>query len=306
MGSAASVAVLVGLLAGACSSSASSPSSSKQVTPAGSVAAPSGWSRVDVNTGSVSPIAESVATSGAFYVVSPDRSRVAYDACCGWDRPVRVANIDGTQAHTVSAAGLGGEGEQWSRDGSLLVFQQRDHSTNQLGNLFVQNVVTGQRTQVTNLDESKAWGWYFLFPSFSADGKSVLYQLPRGHQNDNNRLWDLWSVPVTGGTPTLVQRNAGWGGYSPDGKSLAYLSPLTPNFTGKRLWIKSVHGGTPRVLVRGGDLRWLRWSPDGTRIAYANGDAVYTVNPATGTIKPVANLGSQPEWIGDHTLIAGN
>ncbi len=78
-------------------------------------------------------------------------------------------------------------------------------------------------------------------------------------------------MPVAGGKPTLVQRNAAWGGYSPDGKWLAYLSPVRRDFTGAGLWITNVHGGTPRALVRGGSLRWVRWSPDGTRIAYSNG-----------------------------------
>jgi Tol biopolymer transport system component len=215
-----------------------------------------------------------------------------------------VANLDGTQARRVSAAGSSGFGEQWSPDGSLLVYQQQpDGSTSHLGNLFVQNMSTGQRTRVTNLDQSKNWGWWFLFPSFSPDGRSVLYQAPRGHSNDNNRLWDLWSVPVTGGKPTLVQRNAGWGAYSPDGKSLAYLSPMRSDFTGAGVWITSLQGGTPRALVRGGQLRWLRWSPDGTRIAYSNGDAIYTVDPATGKTKKVANGGAQPQWIDDHTLV---
>ena len=58
-------------------------------------------------------------------------------------------------------------------------------------------------------------------------------------------------VPVAGGQQTLVRRNAGWGGYSPDGRWLAYLSPVSGNdFAGGGLWIASVHGGTARALVR--------------------------------------------------------
>jgi Tol biopolymer transport system component len=299
----ASVVVVVGLLAAACSSSTSPAASTTHVadtTPAKT----SNWSTVDLNTGSITPVHGSGATSGAFYVVSPDQTKVAYNPCCSWETPVRMANLNGTQVHHVSAAASDGVGEQWSPDGSLLLYQQRDGSTNQLGNLFVQNLATGQRTRVTNLDH-KEWGWWFTYPSFSPDGKSILYQRPNGHlPNDDNRSWDLWSAPVTGGKPTLVQRNAAWGSYSPDGKRLAYLSPLKEgDFTGSGLWIKNVHGRTPRALIRGGGLRWVRWSPDGTRIAYSDGNAIYTVDAATGTTKKVVGHGGQPEWLNNHTLI---
>jgi Tol biopolymer transport system component len=217
-----------------------------------------------------------------------------------------MANLNGTQVHQISARGWDGVGEQWSPDGSLLVYQQRDSSTNLLGNLFVQNLATGQRTRVTNLDQTQEWGWWFTFPSFSPDGKSILFQLPRGHlPSDDNRTWDLWSVPVAGGTPTLVQRKAGWGGYSPDGKWLAYLSPVRRDFTGAGLWITSVHGGTPHALVRHGSLGWLRWSPDGRRIAYSDGSAIYVVDAATGSTRKVGH-GDNPEWLDDHTVILGS
>ena len=269
---------------------------------------PSNWSTVDVNTGSITPVPGSIATSGSFYVVSPDQTKVAYNPCCNWETPVRMANLDGTQVHNVSAAGSYGVGEQWSPDGSAVVYQQRDGSggSMELGNLFVQNLATGQRTRVTNLDH-KQWGWWFTFPSFSPDGKSILYQRPNGHMmNNGNRSWDLWSAPVTGGKPTLVQRNAAWGSYSPDGRRLAYLSPLKEgDFTGSGLWIKNVQGGTPRALIRGGGLQWVRWSPDGTRIAYVDGSAIYAVDAATGTTKQVVRHAGQPEWLNNHTLIVG-
>jgi Tol biopolymer transport system component len=108
-------------------------------------------------------------------------------------------------------------------------------------------------------------------------------------------------VPVTGGKPTLVEPNAGWGGYSPNGKWLSYLSPVRHDFSGERLWITNVRGGTPRPVVRG-SLLWPRWSPDGTRIAYADGPDVYVVDAATGSTRKVGR-GGQPEWLDDHTLI---
>jgi Tol biopolymer transport system component len=173
----------------------------------------------------------------------------------------------------------------------MLVYQQRDASTEQLGNLIVQDVATGQRTRVTNFDQTRSWGWWFTFPSFAPDGRSILFQLPSGDPNNND--WDLWSAPITGGKQTLVKRNTGWGGYSPDRTRLAYLSPVNPqDFTGGGLWIASIHGGTPQAATAEGDISWVRWSPDGTQISYSDGGSIYVLDVATGSATRIADGGT--------------
>ena len=260
-------------------------------------------SLVDLRTGQVTLLPASIATSGTYYAVSPDHTTVAYNNCCNRPDPLFVANVDGTQMRQVTPAGRDAFGAQWSPDGSLLVYQQRDVYTYHLGNLVVQDIGTGRRTRLTNFDQTQSWDWWFTFPSFAPDGRSVLFQLPRG--NPNNPIWDLWSVPVAGGKPTLVRRNAGYGGYSPDGRWLAYLSPVNAHdFTGGKLWITSVHGGKPRSLVPGGHLGWLRWSPDGTRISYSNGGSIYVLDIATGSSTRIGR-GGTAEWFDDHSLIVG-
>ena len=262
-----------------------------------------GPAMVDLSTGDVTPLPPSIATAGgAYYAVSPDHTKVAYSRCCNLSEPLLVANVDGTQVRQISAKGWDTFGAQWSPDGSLLVYQQRDGSTEHLGNLVVQDVATGRRTRLTNFDQTQIWGWWFMFPSFAPDGRSILFHLPRG--SNAAPIWDLWSVPVAGGKPTLVRRNAGWGGYSPDGKSLAYLSPVTADFSGGRLLVTSVQGGTPRAMVSTGHLNWLRWSPDGTRISYVDGRSVYVLNVAIGSTTKVAE-GNTAEWLDDNTLIIG-
>jgi len=119
----------------------------------------------------------------------------------------------------------------------------------------------------------------------------------------NDPIEDLWSVSVTGGTPTLVRRNAGDGVYSSDGKWLAYT--VFPKGGGNgTLWITGAHGGTPRALASG-DVGWLRWSPDGTRLSYDNNGGVYVADVAAGTTTQVAN-GDQAEWLDNDTLTVGN
>ena len=82
-----------------------------------------------------------------------------------------MANVDGTQVRQISAIGQDAFGAQWSPDGSMLVYQQRDGSTQLLGNLFVQDVATGLRTRLTNFDQTQPRDWWFTFPSFAPDGE---------------------------------------------------------------------------------------------------------------------------------------
>jgi dipeptidyl aminopeptidase/acylaminoacyl peptidase len=305
-----SVLVVVGLLMSACTSSTSSTAPSSPVTAAIPPAGTANGSMVDINTGKITPLPTSIARSGTYYAVSPDHTMVAYSNCCSPSDPLYVANIDGTGIRQITVEGQDAYGAQWFPDGSVLLYQQRDASTQKLGNLFVQNVATGQRTQITNFDQTQSWGWWFTFPSFWQGSKYVLFQLPSG--DPSNPTWDLWDVPVTGGTPGLARRDAGWGGLAYGLASskgdFAYLSPVSKDdFTGGGLWIDSwdLRAVTPRALVSEGHLTWLRWSPDGSRISYTDGASIFVVNVATGSTTKVAE-GGNAEWFDDNTLIVGN
>ena len=300
-----SVVLGFAFLASACTSSTSSGSSSAPVTAGAPSTATAYGVTVGIGTGAIRPLPASFATSGVYYAVSPNHTKVAYSGCCSSPDPLFVANIDGTHIHRITPPGQDAHAAQWSEDGSMLVYQQRDDSTQHLGNLFVWNTRTGKRTQITNFDQTLVWDWWSTFPSFAPGNLSILFQLPRGHRR--NPTFDLWSVPVTGGRETLIRRNAGWGGYSPDGRWLAYLSPVSgKDFAGGALWIANVHRGTARALVGNGRFRWLRWSPDGTQVAYSDGgSAIYVVDAATGLKRKVAD-GGNPEWFDNNTLTLGN
>jgi len=145
-------------------------------------------------------------------------------------------------------------------------------------------------------------------PALSIDMTKLppLAQFNIADLNPDSPVWDLWSVSVAGGQPTLVRHDAAWGGYSPDGKQLAYLAPMDPNnFTGGALWVAPADGGKARALVHSVGLSWMRWSPDGTRISYSDLGSIYVLNVATGATTQVAE-GGNAEWFDDHTLIVGN
>jgi Tol biopolymer transport system component/DNA-binding SARP family transcriptional activator len=80
---------------------------------------------------------------------------------------------------------------------------------------------------------------------------------------------------------------------SPDGKLLAFASGPSGQL---RIQVRHLAGGRTISLTDGtlGDEHWPRWSPDGTRLSFETGDAVYVVPPLGGSAKPLLTR-SEPD-----------
>jgi Tol biopolymer transport system component len=257
-------------------------------------------SLVDLQTGGVTPLPESI-LGGSLYFTSPDRTMFVINSCCYTPNPVSIASVDGTGVRQITPDGIDGFGARWSPDGSMLVYQQRDGATQEIGNLFVVDVATGKATQITDLDPEN-YGYWALHPSFSPDGQTIIFHMPRGPNDEVSTRWDLWSVPVAGGEPTLVVRNASMGVYAPDGGTLAYLDSPRGDWTSSRLMVADVGLQRLRLRVQGDRIEFPRWSPDGTRIAYTDADGIHVVDVSTGEASLVAEGGTS-DWFGDDTLV---
>jgi Tol biopolymer transport system component len=255
---------------------------------------------VDLQTGGVTPLPESI-LGGSLYFTSPDRTMFVINSCCYTPNPVSIANVDGTGVRQITPDGIDGFGARWSPDGSMLVYQQRDGATQEIGNLFVVDVATGEATQITDLDPAN-YGWWALHPSFSPDGQTIIFHMPRGPNDDVSTRWDLWSVPVAGGEPTLLVHNASMGVYAPDGGTLAYLDSPRGDWTSSRLIVADVGLQRLKLRVQGDRIEFPRWSPDGTRIAYTDADGIHVVDVSTGEASLVAE-GVTSDWFGDDTLV---
>jgi Tol biopolymer transport system component len=240
--------------------------------------------------------------SARYLAVSPEGSRVAY---VGIDDEVRdvifVADIDGTNPRPLAGTATTGTlmAPQWSPDGAKITYQAKGTGLF-VGDLFIVDVATGTTRRLTHLDPVSSPLWW-MGPMFSTDGETVLFTFPRGELGQQS--WDLWSVPVSGGKPTPVLRDAAEGSLSPDARTIAYIqgSGLFGD-----LWLADADGADARPLVTGeGELAPPRWSPDGSKIAYADEGpgGTYIVDVGTGETTRVLDATYRPEWLDDHTLI---
>jgi Tol biopolymer transport system component len=258
-------------------------------------------SLVDLQTGDVTALPGSL-LGDASYSTSPDRTMFVYNRCCDSPSPIVVANVDGTGIRKITPDGVDGFGASWSPDGSNLVYQRRDATTLEIGNLVVVDLDSGETTQITEFAPA-LYGWWFLSPSFSADGQSVLFHMPRGPNDDVSTRWDLWSVPVAGGEPTLLVRNASMGVYAPDGETLAYVDSPRGFWAAPNLFLADADGGDRKLLVEGDAIDFPRWSPDGTKIAYTDAGGIYVVDVATGETSLVAEGPRAADWFDEDTLV---
>jgi len=257
---------------------------------------------IDLNTGETAPLPESIAGTGLsdWYAVSPDGTRVAYTSQDeAGTTQVFIASLVGTDVQQVTHDPLGAGVPDWSPDGEAIAYQRADDGD--VNNIFVLDLATGETSQVTHEKPNSELG--AVGPQFSPDGTSIVYNVDRGLG------WGVRIVPVKGGRSFLLVGSegtdveavqAGEGTLRPHGSTLAV------GCFGRLEGICIAHalGTNMRVLVSGPSLFGPKWSPDGTRIAYYNGDTkeVFVVDVATGETTHVAE-GTSPEWVDDHSLI---
>jgi Tol biopolymer transport system component len=269
---------------------------------------------LDLRTGEQTPLPKAIVPEGVgdgvdvFYTASPDGTRIAYNTChpggCSKADEMAVADIDGSDAGSVRVPeGLNGYAPHWSPDGTKIVYQLRHGASNglDLGNLFVQDLSSGQTTQLTDLELSTA-GWWSMFPRFSPDGQSVIFHLAR--DSSSTTKFDVWTVPVTGGEPTLVLRNALFPMVLPDGERIAFVKPSGFDLSGDRISIADAEGSRRTLVEANVAIGFPTMSPDGTGIAYQDDGSIYVVDVSTGESSKVSDGNYfNAAWLDNHTLI---
>jgi dipeptidyl aminopeptidase/acylaminoacyl peptidase len=124
-------------------------------------------------------------------------------------------------------------------------------------------------------------------PALSPDGSQVAYSVTVTNVEEDRQQSDLWRVAYDGRERvqlTFTPKHDEWApAWSPDGRSLAFLSDRGDEDATTQVWAMPVGGGEARALTNlPGGVGDFAWSPDGKRLVVVASDA----RRAPGTPKP--------------------
>jgi len=146
---------------------------------------------------------------------------------------------------------------QYSPDGRSVVFQA-------LGHLYLRDVASGKQRRLTTQNEH-----FEMFPSFSRDGRSIVYATW-----DDQQLGSIRIIPARGGSARIVTQTPGHyvePHFSPDGRTIVYRK-LAGGLLTSDLW--SMEPGIYTVPAAGGAAQRVS-SSGGNAHFGAGGDRIY-------------------------------
>jgi serine/threonine-protein kinase len=193
--------------------------------------------------------------------IAPDGHRLAI---AGRDAQIYVYDTKRGNASLFTQQGLSHSAPVWSPDSRYIV-----HSTALNGppNLFVRPVDGSgppQRLTTSRLVHfANAWhpdGTALLFIERSSDSSFDLKVLPISRSADGS--WKVGEPAIVAATPA----NEAWGTFSPDGRSIAYLSDEEGR---TQLYVRPFPGPGGKWKVSDDAVATGRWSSNGRDLIYA-------------------------------------
>ena len=247
--------------------------------------------------------------NGGLPSVNPKTSQIAFLSNRDGQNDLYVVNADGTGLQRLTNDATRKSFGTWSADGKTLLYSSGTMDSTQI--FAVETTESGRRS----LGSFAGYG-----PSFSNDGRSMIYSLGRMPQStamtssidgSHSRRW---------GTDNATKFNFAW---SPDDKQLAYTMLAGDSTRTLSVWVANADGTDARqvsqIASAEGSPQWPAWSPDGKRLAIQVGkySRDRTTNTAHIWLIDVANskatklaphdrayLDETPSWMPDGKHIA--
>ena len=162
--------------------------------------------------------------------ISPDGRSIAFVSNRGSGHDIWVAAADGSHPRRLTSIPIT-SGPRWSPDGRWIAFGATAPGIVR-PDIFIVDVAGGAPRQLTTEPS------YETMMSWAADGASVYFI------SNRTGRFEIWSMPVGGGTATQVTRNVGLRAQeSADSRFLYYANDVP------EVWRRPIQGSAPEELV---------------------------------------------------------
>jgi TolB protein len=211
---------------------------------------------------------------------SPDGKSLVYVSYQKDAMELWLLDLTSGKARQLTEGGAVNVEPRFSPDGKRIVFVSTSY--NKRFHVFRADLHDGQLENVVRLTgETKSTlprYYYSAFdteinPVWTRDGREILFVSNRGHIHGTGGFWRMWAEPGAKARE-IHYEETNWKArpdFSPDGSRMVYSSYLGRQW--HQLWVMPAAGGDAFPISYGDwDETGVRWSPDGSKIAFVSNE----------------------------------
>ena len=221
-------------------------------------------------------------------VVAPDGQQIAFQSDRDGPSEIYIMDISGQNQQRLTGTTVNNRLPTWSPDGQQIAF-----ISSQDGDFDIYII----NSDGTGLHQLTFDDLYTGHMSWSINDEIAFNAGPEGE------TWDIYVISASGQDLRQLTTNDGedWSPeWSPDGRSLLYLSMLPGN--DPALFLMNADGSNQHQLYNTSSYEWgADWSADGQHIIFtseeANISSIYIINSDGRSPQRIAERASYPSWV---------